>query len=126
MTTYWLDGELESFYDNETLNESLNAQSVEDDVAVKCPWNQYRCIEIAKEVSVLSDIIVQRNYEKRAWIFQLSLSIESLQARNMQDARLTNITSNGKKSVWWFTNIEIICTYPDNSQKYIWCYQSSH
>ena len=37
MTTYWLDGELDSIFNNESLNESLNAQSVEDDDAVKCP-----------------------------------------------------------------------------------------
>ena len=39
---------MDTFFDNESLNESLNAQSVEDDVAVKCPWNQYHCIAIAK------------------------------------------------------------------------------
>lgn len=37
MTTYWLDGELDGIFDNESFNESLNVQSVEDDDSVKCP-----------------------------------------------------------------------------------------
>lgn len=37
MTTYWLDGELDSIFDNESFNETLSVQSVEDDDTVKCP-----------------------------------------------------------------------------------------
>ena len=37
MTTYWLDGELDGIFDNESFNETLSVQSVEDDDTVKCP-----------------------------------------------------------------------------------------
>ena len=73
MTTYWLDGELDGIFDNESFNETLSVQSVEDDDTVKCPW--FQCIVI-----IVHCLNIRCVNEDSKWLWRKPLY--------MQDARL--------------------------------------